>query len=170
MGLLGTLADDPGELSSEGENVQIDHSIIQGRSDQETKQCDQKTELCEQCYPTMMVLEPTRTPIHCATIRGSKKKSLHVKVVVKRKHLDTLVDTGATASFVQLGVIKKLGLEGKVENCDGSVRFGNGEVERMVGRIQLLLEVEGESFLMDAYVLKGKGLGLILGFLFLDEH
>ena len=40
----------------------------------------------------------------------------------------------------------------------------------MAGRIQLPLEVEGESFVMDAYVLKGKGLGLILGFPFLDEH
>ena len=93
-----------------------------------------------------------------------------MKVVVKGKRLDALVDTKAAASFVQLGVIKKLGLEGKVENWDGSVCFGNGEVERMAGRIQLLLEVEGESFLMDAYVLKGKGLGLILGFPFSDEH
>ena len=40
----------------------------------------------------------------------------------------------------------------------------------MARRIQLPLEVEGESFVMDAYVLKGKGLGLILGFPFLDEH
>ena len=116
MGLLETLADDSRELSSEGENVQIHHSTIQGRSDQEIEQCDQKTKRCEQCYLTMMVSEPTGTPIHCAAIRGSKKKLLHVKVVVKGKHLDALVDTRATASFVQLGVIKKLGLEGKVEN------------------------------------------------------
>ena len=40
----------------------------------------------------------------------------------------------------------------------------------MAGKIRMPLEVQGESFQLDAYVLKGKGLGLILGFPFLDGH
>ena len=86
------------------------------------------------------------------------------------KHLDALVDTGAIASFVQLSVLKKLGLEGRMEEWEGSVRFGNGEVERMEGKINLPLEVQGKHFPLEAYVLKGKGLGMILGFPFLEEH
>lgn len=93
-----------------------------------------------------------------------------MKVCVQGKRLDALVDTGATASFVQLSVLKKLGLEGRMEEWDNSVRFGNGEVERMEGKIRLPLEVQGKHFPMEAYVLKGEGPGMILGFPFFEEH
>ena len=40
----------------------------------------------------------------------------------------------------------------------------------MEGRIKLLVEVQGKQYALEAYVLKGKGLGMILGFPFLEEH
>ena len=55
--------------------------------------------------------------------------------------MDALVDTGATASFVQMSVLKKLGMDRQVVPWDGSVRFGNGEVERMEGKVDLPVEV-----------------------------
>ena len=110
----------------------------------ENSQLEDRRESQEQCYPTMvhMVSEPSpRTPIHCVAIKGLKKKSLHVKVLVKGRRPEALVDTRAIASFIQLGVLKKLGLEDKIENWEGSIHFGNGEVERMAGKIRMPLEV-----------------------------
>ena len=74
--------------------------VWEGVGDRKEVRRELKEEM-EHCNPTMMVLEPsTGTPIYYATIRGAKKKSLHVKVCVKGKRLDALVDIGATASFV----------------------------------------------------------------------
>lgn len=62
----------------------------------------------EHCCQTLDV------PEACRAAHKNPKKSLHVRVQVEGAEILALVDTGATSSFVQQGLVKKLGLWNRV--------------------------------------------------------
>ena len=66
--------------------------------------------------------------------------------------------------------MKKLGLWEQVRPCNQDVRYGNGVVEPMKGVITLPVKIQGKDMPMRAYVLQGKGPGLIMGFTFLEDN
>ena len=106
----------------------------------------------------------------CKTVKTVKKKSLHVLVHVNGKKVSALVDTGATSSFIQHTLVRKLNLQNLVQSCDQRVRFGNGEVEKVQGKLNAKIYIEGIPFQLEAFVLFGKGHVLILGFIFLKSN
>ena len=105
-----------------------------------------------------------------ALCRSAQKKSLHVKVNIEGTDILALVDTGATSSFVQAAVVKRLGLWDSVQPCNQDVRYGNGDVEPMIGMVTLPVKVQGADMPMQAFVLKSKGPPLIMGFPFLEDN
>ena len=54
--------------------------------------------------------------------------------------------------------------------CTQEVRYGNGDIEPMVGEVSLPVTVNGIAMPMLAYVLKSKGPSLIMGFTFLEAN
>ena len=46
----------------------------------------------------------------CGVVRKSGKKSLHVPVFVGERKIMALVNTGASATFIQFSLAKKLGI------------------------------------------------------------
>ena len=105
-----------------------------------------------------------------AACRAHQKKSLHVKVAVESVEVHALVDTGATSSFIQQALVRRLGLEESVRPCAQEVRYGNGDTEPMVGEMTLPIKVQGVAMPMQAYVLRSKGPSLIMGFSFLEAN
>ena len=105
-----------------------------------------------------------------ALCRSAQKKSLHVKVHIEGTDILALVDTGATSSFVQAVVVKRLGLWDSVQSCNQDVHYGNGEVEPMVGIVTLPVKVQDTDMPMRAFVHKSKGPPLIMGFPFLEDN
>ena len=118
----------------------------------------------EHCYQTL------EAPEACRAAHKNPKKSLHVRVQVEGAEILALVDTGATSSFVQQGLVKKLGLWNRVQSCQQQVRYGNGDVEPMIGVVTLPVRVQGTHMPMRAYVLHSKGPPLIMGFTFLEDN
>ena len=93
-----------------------------------------------------------------------------MKVQIEGSHILALVDTGATSSFVQAAVVKRLGLWDSVQPCHQDVRYGNGDVEPMLGVVTLPVKVQAIDMPMRAFVLKSKGPPIIMGFPFLEDN
>ena len=89
----------------------------------------------------------------CGRILPSKKPSMHIPVRISGTKIDALIDTGASACFLQHGVLKSLGLQDRLQTSDREVVYANGVVERVMGSIELMLSVhqwrmlQGESVL-----------------------
>ena len=118
----------------------------------------------EHCCQTLAV------PTACRAAHKNPKKSLHVRVQVEGTDILALVDTGATSSFVQQATVKRLGLWNRVQPCQQEVRYGNREVEPMIGTVTLPVKIQGADMPMKAYVLHSKGPPLIMGFTFLEDN
>lgn len=113
-----------------------------------------------------------KDPIVCRHV-SKRQNSLHAPIWVGKKRYMALVDTGATHSFIQKSLLDKMTPRPSMEVCNRNVRYGNGEVEKLMGATRLEMAVgeqEGERFEITAYVLDGKGPSLILGFPFLENN
>lgn len=81
--------------------------------------------------------------------------------------VQSLIDTGATHNFIQLRLVRTLGMEHDMVACQREVVYGNGQKERLQGMIRLPVKVNNQHMLLDAYVISGKGPSVILGYSFL---
>ena len=106
----------------------------------------------------------------CRTIARDDKKSLHVPIQVCNRRVHALIDTGATACFIQSSLAKKLGVWDKRMSSTHQVRYANGVVEPVLGIVSLDVTLQGQPAPVQAYVLQGKGPPLILGFPFLEAQ
>ena len=62
----------------------------------------------------------------CDTVQRPAKKSLHVPIFVGTRKIMALVDTGASATFIQFSLAKKLGIWDQHTMTREQVRYGNG--------------------------------------------
>ena len=106
----------------------------------------------------------------CDTVQRPAKKSLHVPIFVGTQKIMALVDIGASVTFIQFSLAKKLGIWDQHTMTREQVRYGNGVVEPVLGIVSLDFTLQTHSFSTPAYVLHGKGPALILGFPFLEAQ
>jgi len=116
------------------------------------------------------VKEPDQEVMVCNGIRSTEKSSMHLPVKVAGHKVGALVDTGATNCFIQSKLVETLKLTDQIQLCSSLVVMGNGVTEELQGRLPLEVTIEGRDYNLDAFVIKGKGPPLILGYRFLADH
>lgn len=80
------------------------------------------------------------------------------------------MDTGATSSFIQFSLAKKVGVWERKTPSNHQVHYANGIVEPVLGVVPLDITLQVRQITVPAYVLQGKGPALILGFPFLEKQ
>jgi len=98
------------------------------------------------------------------------KPSMHVSTWICGVKVEALVDTGASASFIQSGILKKLNLGGRMKASSREVTYGNGVVDRISGELNVPVVVNNEQFDVTFYCIDGRGPPLILGWPFLESN
>ena len=101
--------------------------------------------------------------VNCRHVRKRKESSLHIPVKIAGHSINALIDTGATTSFIQSNLIKKLGMQGLVELTETRVRLADDSVHPLSGHIQMNIEMGGNEMEVEAYVIDGKRSSFVLG-------
>ena len=106
-------------------------------------------------------------PLVCSRISPVEKASMNVPTCIEGTKISGLVDTGATACFIQEATVKALGIQQRVTQCGNLyVSLGNGSASPILGRINIEARIDDHPYEMEAFVIGGKGPPLILGFPF----
>lgn len=106
----------------------------------------------------------------CNGVRSTEKSSMHLPVKLANHKIGALVDTGATNCFIQSKLVDTLEFSGQVQPCSNLVVMGNGVTEELMGKLPLEVTIDDQVYPLDAFVIKGKGPPLILGYRFLSDH
>lgn len=99
-----------------------------------------------------------------------KAESLHLPVRVHSIQVQGLVDTGASANFIQKSLLAKLQKDSApLAATNRQVLLGDGRTCNVKGTTGLPLHVDGELQQIQFFVLSSKGPPLILGFPFVSS-
>lgn len=113
----------------------------------------------------------TVEPVLCRTVKGKgHPSSLSLPVSLGETTVSGLVDTGATHNFIQLTLLKKLGMQQLIRPCNRKVVYGNGAHDAVEGLIDLPVCINGQATVIPAYIIQGKGPQIVLGYSFLANH
>ena len=109
-------------------------------------------------------MNKTEKVVECRQIHPKPEAtSLHIPVRLEGRRIAALVDTGATNSFIQKALVKKLQLTAFVKETSTRVKLADGSVHDLDGYLDLHLDINGFKFQTGAYVIAGKGPSLVLG-------
>eukprot|EP00210_Caulerpa_lentillifera_P001453 g1394.t1 len=117
-----------------------------------------------------VVQTPQEEILVCNGVRSIEKSSMHLPVKLDDRKINALIDTGATNCFIQCRLVDSLGLNDRVKPCSNLVVMGNGVTEELGGKLALDVEIDGRCYPLDAFIIRGKGPPLILGYRFLADH